>query len=141
MAHTKSQGAAKRIVNVVGKRRGVKRYAGQKVNQGEILVRQLGTKFHPGKNTALGKDYTIFATADGTVQFRRMTGYHRTQKYVDVVLTDELQKETKKITTKTRKVKTEAKIQNKAEEKAKTVKTKKAKKPTKPKAKSQSKAK
>lgn len=85
MAHTKSQGAAKRVVNVVGKRRGVKRFGGQVVRNGEILVRQLGTKFHPGKNVGMGKDYTLFAKADGVVGFRNMTGFHRGRKFIDVV--------------------------------------------------------
>jgi large subunit ribosomal protein L27 len=85
MAHTKSQGSAKRTVNIIGKRRGVKRFAGQLVKSGEILVRQLGTKFHPGKNTAMGKDFTIFSKIGGTVKFRRMTGFHRTQQYIDII--------------------------------------------------------
>ncbi len=84
MAHTKSQGAASRTVNVAGKRLGVKRFAGEKVNQGTIIVRQKGTKFHPGRNTQMGRDFTIFASSDGVVGFRNMTGHHRTQKYVDV---------------------------------------------------------
>lgn len=85
MAHTKSQGAAKRVVNVVGKRRGVKRFGGQVVKNGEIIIRQLGTKFHPGLNVGIGKDYTLYAKADGVVGFRQMTGFHRAQKYVDVL--------------------------------------------------------
>lgn len=85
MAHTKAQGAAGRIVNVVGKRLGLKRAAGQFVNAGTIIVRQRGTKFHPGKNTGLGKDHTIFAKASGIVQFRNMTGSHKGQKYIDIV--------------------------------------------------------
>jgi len=85
MAHTKSQGAASRTVNVAGKRLGVKRFAGEKVNNGTIIVRQKGTKFHPGENAGMGKDFTIFATKDGVVSFRQMTGFHRTQKFVDIV--------------------------------------------------------
>lgn len=85
MAHTKAQGAAKRTVNIPGKRLGVKKYAGEQVVSGNIIVRQRGSKFHPGKGTRMGKDFTIFAVADGKVAFRDMTGSHRGQKYVDVV--------------------------------------------------------
>ncbi|KXK26435.1 MAG: 50S ribosomal protein L27 [candidate division WS6 bacterium OLB20] len=85
MAHTKAQGAAKRTVNIAGKRLGVKKYAGENVISGNIIIRQRGSKFHPGKNTAMGKDFTIFATADGVVRFRDMTGNHSGQKFVDVV--------------------------------------------------------
>ncbi len=88
MAHTKATGVAKRNVNVAGKRLGVKRFAGEFVHAGNIIIRQKGTKFHPGKNTMLGKDYTVFATADGFVSFRQMTGYKRTQKRVDVIPAD-----------------------------------------------------
>lgn len=85
MAHTKSQGGAKRTVNVAGKRLGLKRAAGQFVKRGTIIVRQRGTQYHPGKNTKLGKDHTIFASADGIVTFRGMIGRHRGQKYIDIV--------------------------------------------------------
>lgn len=85
MAHTKSQGAANRTVNVAGKRRGVKRYSGQLVNAGEIIIRQKGTKFYPGKNTGMGKDYTLFAKINGIVSFRNMTGTKRGQKAVDIL--------------------------------------------------------
>lgn len=85
MAHTKSQGAAKRTVNIAGKRLGVKRFAGQKVTSGSIIIRQRGSQFHPGKNTQMGKDFTIFATSDGVVSFRQMTGSHRGQKFVDIL--------------------------------------------------------
>ncbi|MBW7953432.1 MAG: 50S ribosomal protein L27 [Candidatus Dojkabacteria bacterium] len=85
MAHTKSQGAAKRTVNIAGKRIGVKRFAGQKVTSGSIIIRQRGSQFHPGKNTQMGKDFTIFATSDGVVSFRQMTGSHRGQKFVDIL--------------------------------------------------------
>ncbi|MCA9380284.1 50S ribosomal protein L27 [Candidatus Dojkabacteria bacterium] len=88
MAHTKAQGAANRTVNIVGKRLGIKKYAGQVVRSGNILVRQRGTKFHPGVNTKMGKDFTIFATTEGVVRFRNMTGTHRAQKYIDVVVAE-----------------------------------------------------
>lgn len=85
MAHTKSQGAANRTVNVAGKRLGVKRFSGETVNAGEIIVRQRGTKFHPGKNTGMGKDYTLFAKAGGVVSFRNMSGTKRGKKAVDIL--------------------------------------------------------
>lgn len=85
MAHTKAQGAANRTVNVEGKRLGIKKSAGQQVISGNIIVRQRGSVFHPGVNTKMGKDFTIFATASGVVNFRNMTGAHRNQKFVDVV--------------------------------------------------------
>lgn len=85
MAHTKSQGAANRTVNVAGKRLGVKRYAGEIVKPGNIIIRQRGTKFHPGVNTDLGRDHTIFATADGVVEFKTMTGFKRGRKSVHVI--------------------------------------------------------
>ena len=85
MAHTKAAGAAKRTVNVAGKRLGIKKFAGQHVQPGNIIVRQRGTKFHPGEGVMIGKDHTIFATASGFVSFRQMTGYKRAKKYVDVV--------------------------------------------------------
>jgi large subunit ribosomal protein L27 len=85
VAHTKSQGAANRVVNVAGKRLGLKRAAGQFVNAGTIIIRQRGSAFHPGVNAGMGKDYTIFATAEGHVAFRNMSGHHRGQKYIDVV--------------------------------------------------------
>lgn len=85
MAHTKAQGAANRTVQVAGKRLGVKKYAGQSVVSGNIIVRQKGSVFHPGVNTQMGKDFTIFATTTGIVQFRKMTGNHRGQKFVDVL--------------------------------------------------------
>jgi large subunit ribosomal protein L27 len=85
MAHSASVGSVKRNVNVAGKRLGIKRYGGQYVKSGEIIVRQRGSSFHPGTNAAMGKDFTIFAKSEGFVAFRRMTGHKRTQKYVDVL--------------------------------------------------------
>lgn len=69
MAHKKAGGSTKNGRDSKAKRLGVKLYAGQKVQTGGIIVRQRGTKFFPGKNTGLGKDQTIFATAAGTVNF------------------------------------------------------------------------
>jgi large subunit ribosomal protein L27 len=85
MAHSASVGSVKRNVNVAGKRLGIKRYGGQYVKSGEIIVRQRGSNFHPGTNAAMGKDFTIFAKSEGFVAFRRMTGHKRTQKFVDIL--------------------------------------------------------
>ena len=70
MAHKKSGGSSRNGRDSPGQRLGVKRYGGQAVNAGEILVRQRGTKFHPGDNVGLGKDHTLFAKATGSVKFR-----------------------------------------------------------------------
>lgn len=85
MAHTKAAGSAKRTVDVAGKRLGIKKFAGQYVKSGNIIVRQHGSSFYPGVGTEQGRDFTIFAVAPGVVRFRGMTGYKRNQKYVDVI--------------------------------------------------------
>ena len=69
MAHKKGGGSARNNRDSNPQFRGVKRYSGQFVTAGSILVRQCGTRFHPGHNVGIGKDYTLFATADGVVQF------------------------------------------------------------------------
>ncbi len=69
MAHKKAGGSSKNGRDSKGQRRGVKRYGGQLVKAGNILVRQLGTRFHPGSNVGLGKDYTLFSKIDGVVKF------------------------------------------------------------------------
>ncbi len=69
MAHKKAGGSSRNGRDSAGQRRGVKRFGGQFVRAGNILVRQLGTKFHPGKNVGMGKDYTLFALIDGVVAF------------------------------------------------------------------------
>jgi len=71
MASTKSQGSSTNGRDSKGQRLGVKLFGGQKVNAGGIVVRQRGTKFLPGKNVGLGRDYTIFALLDGSVRFDR----------------------------------------------------------------------
>ena len=71
MAHKKGQGSSRNGRDSNAQRRGVKRFDGQAVTAGNILVRQLGTKFHPGKGVGLGKDYTLFALVDGKVSFGR----------------------------------------------------------------------
>ena len=69
MAHKKGQGATRNGRDSNGQRRGVKAYGGERVTAGSILVRQCGTKFHPGHNVGMGRDYTLFALKDGTVRF------------------------------------------------------------------------
>ena len=71
MAHKKGQGSSRNGRDSAGQRRGVKRFGGQHVKAGNILVRQVGTKFHPGRNVGQGSDYTLFALIDGYVQFDR----------------------------------------------------------------------
>jgi large subunit ribosomal protein L27 len=72
MAHKKGQGSSRNGRDSNSQRRGVKVYGGEKINAGSIIVRQVGTVFHPGVNVGLGKDYTIFAKIDGTVKFERL---------------------------------------------------------------------
>ena len=69
MAHKKAGGSSRNGRDSAGKRLGVKRFAGQVVKAGNILVRQRGTKIHPGANVGVGKDYTLFAKIDGIVRF------------------------------------------------------------------------
>lgn len=81
MAHKKAGGSSKNGRDSQGQRRGVKRYSGQSVRAGNIIVRQLGTRIHPGQNVGMGKDYTLFAKIDGIVTFERKG---RTGKKVSV---------------------------------------------------------
>ncbi|MBW1706050.1 MAG: 50S ribosomal protein L27 [Deltaproteobacteria bacterium] len=71
MAHKKAGGSSRNGRDSAGQRYGVKKFGGQKVLAGNILVRQRGTRIHPGNNVGLGKDYTIFAKITGTVAFER----------------------------------------------------------------------
>ena len=71
MAHKKAGGSSRNGRDSASQRRGVKRFGGQSVRAGNILVRQVGTKFHPGQNVGMGKDYTLFAKIDGIVRFER----------------------------------------------------------------------
>jgi len=73
MAHHKGGGSSKNGRDSQSKRLGVKRFAGMKVKAGNILVRQRGTKYHPGNNVGCGKDYTLFALIDGYVKFERIS--------------------------------------------------------------------
>jgi large subunit ribosomal protein L27 len=81
MAHTKAPGAVKGNRDSRAKRLGVKLYGGQKAEAGNILVRQKGTKFHPGKNVSMGKDFTIFSLISGFVNFRMLKG----KKFIEVL--------------------------------------------------------
>jgi large subunit ribosomal protein L27 len=69
MAHKKGQGSSRNGRDSNGQRRGVKKYGGELVKAGNIIVRQVGTKFHPGKGVGMGSDFTLFALIDGNVQF------------------------------------------------------------------------
>ena len=71
MAHTKGQGSTRNGRDSNPKMRGVKRFAGQEVKAGSVLVRQVGTKFHAGDNVGTGRDWTLFALIDGVVKFER----------------------------------------------------------------------
>lgn len=82
MAHKKAGGSSKNGRDSESKRLGVKRYGGEQVAAGNILVRQRGTHFHPGENVGLGKDHTLFAKAAGRVVFR--TRGPKSRKYVSV---------------------------------------------------------
>lgn len=82
MAHKKGQGSTRNGRDSKPKFRGVKKFGGELVVPGNIIVRQVGTKFHPGKNVGMGRDYTIFSLVEGTVAFRR---YGRDKKRIDVV--------------------------------------------------------
>ena len=71
MAHKKGQGSSRNGRDSNAQRRGIKKYGGERVRPGNILVRQVGNKFHPGANVGQGKDYTLFALIDGEVMFDR----------------------------------------------------------------------
>lgn len=72
MAHKKAGGSSKNGRDSNAQRRGIKRYGGESVRAGNILVRQLGTRIHPGDNVGMGKDYTLFAKVDGVVAYERL---------------------------------------------------------------------
>lgn len=86
MAHKKAGGSSRNGRDSAGQRRGVKRFGGQQVLAGNILVRQLGTKFHPGKNVGMGRDYTLFALTDGVVQFESYTRQRKVKTRVHIVV-------------------------------------------------------
>ena len=74
MAHKKGQGSSRNGRDSNGQRRGVKRFGGQLVKAGNILVRQVGTVFHPGTNVGMGRDFTLFALVEGTLRFTESRG-------------------------------------------------------------------
>ena len=86
MAHKKAGGSTRNGRDSHSKRLGVKKFGGEPVVAGNILVRQRGTRFHPGSNVGCGRDHTLFATADGTVKFEAKGALGR--KYVSVVPAD-----------------------------------------------------
>jgi len=71
MAHKKGQGSSRNGRDSNGQRRGVKIFGGQRVNAGTILVRQVGTRIHPGRNVGCGRDFTLFALCEGIVHYRK----------------------------------------------------------------------
>ena len=81
MAHKKGQGSSRNGRDSNSQRRGVKVYGGEKINAGSIIVRQVGTKIHPGNNVGLGKDFTIFSLINGVVKYERLD---KTRKKVSV---------------------------------------------------------
>ena len=81
MATKKAGGSSRNGRDSAGRRLGVKKYGGQEVISGNIIVRQRGTKFHPGSNVGIGKDHTIFATKDGKVSFKKT----RARTFISVV--------------------------------------------------------
>ena len=85
MAHKKGVGSSRNGRDSAGQRLGVKRFGGERVAAGSILVRQRGTKIHPGKNVGLGRDYTLFALIDGVVKFEHLG---KTRKKVTVYALD-----------------------------------------------------
>jgi large subunit ribosomal protein L27 len=74
MAHKKGQGSSRNGRDSNSQRRGIKVYAGERVHAGTILVRQVGTRIHPGPNVGVGKDFTLFALSDGVVHYGRSRG-------------------------------------------------------------------
>ena len=81
MSHKKGQGSSRNGRDSNGQRRGMKVFGGQDINAGTILVRQVGTKIHPGQNVGLGRDFTLFALKTGTVRYSISRG--RTMAHVD----------------------------------------------------------
>ena len=77
MAHKKGQGSSRNGRDSPGQHRGVKAYGSEVVDAGNILVRQVGTLFHPGENVGMGRDYTLYAKTDGTVKYTRKRGDRR----------------------------------------------------------------
>ena len=85
MSKVAAAGSVKISTNVEGKRLGVKKFAGEQVKNGNIIVKQRGSIYYPGKHTKMSKDFSIYAIQDGVVSFRRMSGYKRGKYYIDVM--------------------------------------------------------
>ncbi len=87
MAHKKAGGSSRNGRDSAGKRRGVKRFGGQFVKSGTIIVRQVGSTFHAGRNVGTGRDFTLFALSDGFVEFVRKRHRHTTseRKFINVI--------------------------------------------------------
>jgi large subunit ribosomal protein L27 len=85
MAHKKAGGSSRNGRDSQGQRRGVKRYGGQQVLAGNILVRQVGTTIHPGINVGMGRDYTLFAKVDGVVKYEKYTRKNKVKTRVTIV--------------------------------------------------------
>ena len=83
MAHKKAGGSSRNGRDTIGKRLGLKKFSGEQVRSGNILVRQRGSSYHAGENVATGKDYTLFALSDGVVQFSRK---RNNRKFINVVV-------------------------------------------------------
>lgn len=83
MAHKKGQGSSRNGRDSHSKRLGIKRFGGEQVNAGTIIVRQRGTKFHPGANVGVGRDWTLFALVDGNVEFERTRRRVNVKPFVD----------------------------------------------------------
>ncbi len=81
MAHTKAQGSVKGNRDSRAKRRGIKLYSGEKTKSGSIIVRQKGSKFFPGDGVQMGRDFTLFAIKEGTVNVKTLNG----KKYIEVI--------------------------------------------------------
>jgi len=81
MAHKKGQGSSRNGRDSNSQRRGIKVFGGEKINAGSIIVRQVGTKIHPGNNVGMGKDFTIFSLINGVVKYERL---NKTRKKVSV---------------------------------------------------------
>ena len=84
MSHKKGGGSSRNGRDSAGQRLGVKRFGGEKVNAGSIIIRQHGTKFHPGQNVGLGRDFTIYATIEGFVKFESRDGRKLISVYPEV---------------------------------------------------------
>ena len=90
MAHKKGEGSVKNGRDSNSKRLGVKIFGGQPAINGNIIIRQRGTKFHPGKNVGLGKDFTLFALTDGLVQFKRTRDDKTIVSVAPIVIVEEV---------------------------------------------------